>query len=67
MRRIAAWIDDKEVVAVNHKDRQVGTRIETRQCQPLGFATYETKGAVRKIEARALTPAEVATTNALGQ
>jgi len=62
---IAVAIDEKEVIAVSHKDRQVGTRIETRECQPLGFATYETTGAVRKVEVRPLTPAEVAATNKL--
>ncbi len=62
---IAVAIDGKETVAVNHKDRQVGTRIETRACQPLGFATYETAGAVRTVEVRALTPGEVAATNKL--
>ncbi|MCA1684624.1 MAG: DUF1080 domain-containing protein, partial [Planctomycetia bacterium] len=62
---IAVAIDDKEVVAVGHKDRQVGTRIETRECQPLGFATYDTAGAVRKVEVRALTPDEVAAANKL--
>ncbi len=64
---IAGAIDDKPVFAVNHKDRQVGTRIETRESQPLGFATYHTKGAVRKVEIRGLTPEEVAATNKLAE
>jgi hypothetical protein len=62
---IVGWIDDKQVFAVNYKDRPVGTRIETRENQPLGFATYNTTGAVRKVEVRALTPQEVAATNKL--
>jgi hypothetical protein len=66
-RVIAAWVGDEQVVAVNYKGRQVGTRIETRQCQPLGFATYDTRGAVRKVEVRALTPVEVEATNALAE
>lgn len=60
---IRCWIDDKEVVAVNYQDRHVGTRIETRANQPLGFATWETSGALRQIEIRRLTPAEIAATN----
>lgn len=60
---IRCWVNDKELVAVNHQDRQVGTRVETRANEPLGFATWETGGAVRNIEIRPLTPAEVAGTN----
>jgi Domain of Unknown Function (DUF1080) len=57
---IRCWIDDKEIIAVDYQGRQVGTRIETRESQPLGFATWETSGAVRNIEVRMLTPAEIA-------
>jgi hypothetical protein len=60
---IRCWIDDKEIVAVNYKDQRVGTRIETRANEPLGFATWETGGALRKIEIRLLAPAEIAATN----
>ncbi len=56
-------VDDKKVIDVEYKDRTVGTRIEADLSKPLGFATWETKGAVRKIEIRMLTPAEVAKTN----
>lgn len=61
--RIRCWIDDKQVIDVRYKDRKVGTRIETDLSKPLGFATWETSGAVRGIEVRTLTPAEVAATN----
>src|SRR5260370_23265266 len=40
--RVIRWIDDKQVVDVDYKDQQAGTRIETRANQPLGFATYDT-------------------------
>jgi hypothetical protein len=56
-------IDDKEIIALNYKDRHVGTRIESRACQPLGFATWETTGAVRNVTIRMLTPAEVSANN----
>lgn len=57
---VRCWVDDKEVVAVNTEDRKLGTRIESRACQPLGFATWDTAGALRKIVIRKLTAEEVA-------
>ena len=62
-KMIRGWIDGKEVVAVNHQDRRVGTRIETRRNQPLGFATWETRAALRNIEIRPLTAQEIAETD----
>ena len=59
---IRCWIDDQQVVDVNYSNRQVRTRIETNMNQPLGFATWEAGGALRKIEVRLLTPAEIAAT-----
>jgi hypothetical protein len=60
---IRCWIDDEEAVTVDHSDRQVGTRIEVNRNKPLGFATWHTSGAVRGIEIRRLSPAEVAETD----
>jgi hypothetical protein len=60
---IRCQVDDKEVAAVNYRDHHVGTRIETRACQPLGFATWASSAAVRNIAIRPLTPAEVEATN----
>ena len=57
---IRGFVDDKEVIAVDHRGRKVATRIEVRANRPLGFATWESGGAVRKVEVRRLTPAEVA-------
>jgi hypothetical protein len=62
-KMIRCWIDDKELIAVNHQNRRVSTRIESRRSQPLGFATWETAGAVRAIAIRPLTKAEVAETD----
>lgn len=53
-------IDDKEIVAVDVANRHLSTRIQVRASQPLGFATWETGGAVRNIQIRPLTAAEVA-------
>ncbi len=57
---VRCWIDDKEVVKVDVRGRQLGTRIQVRASQPLGFATWESAGLVRKVAIRSLTPAEVA-------
>jgi hypothetical protein len=60
---IRCWLDDKEIIAVNHQDRHVGTRVETRSSEPLGFATWKTGGALRRIAIRPLTPEEIAAAN----
>jgi hypothetical protein len=62
-RMIRCWIDDNELIAVKHEDRRINTRLESRRSEPLGFATWETAGAVRKIEIRPLTPEEITATN----
>jgi len=54
--RIRAWIDDESVVDVDITKRKLGTRIEVRLSQPLGFTTWETRGALRKIQYRPLPP-----------
>ncbi|APW60802.1 3-keto-disaccharide hydrolase [Paludisphaera borealis] len=53
-------IDDKEIIAVDVTNRHLSTRVQVRASQPLGFATWETAGAVRNIQIRPLTAAEVA-------
>ncbi len=62
-KMIRCLIDDKEILAIAHRDRRVATRIETRRNQPLGFATWESTGAVRHIEIRPLSAAEIAETD----
>lgn len=57
---VRAWVDDKETFAVDIRDRAIGTRIEVRENRPLGFAAWNTAGAVRAVEIRELTPEEVA-------
>ena len=64
---IRSWIDDKELIAADIQDRRISTRIEMRRNQPLGFATWETSGAVRNISIRPLTAAEVVVNNKLNQ
>ncbi len=65
--RIQCWVDDEQIIDVEHRDRHVGTRLETYANQPLGFATYETTGQLRKVAIKKLTPEEVAATNNVGK
>jgi hypothetical protein len=60
---IRCSVDDKEIIAVEHKEKHVRTRIEVRANEPLGFATWKTGSALRNIEVRRLSPAEVAANN----
>ncbi len=60
---IRCWVDDKAIFAVNYQDLQVKTRIETRPCQPLGFASYRSEGAIRAIQIRRLKPDEIQSNN----
>ncbi len=61
-KAIRCRVDDTEVVALDHRDLQLRTRIETRANQPLGFAAWRSSSAIRAIAVRPLTPAEVAAT-----
>lgn len=52
--RIRAWIDERRIIDVVIAGRSVGLRHgEIRLSAPLGFASYATRGALRKIEYRA--------------
>lgn len=53
-KEITCWVDDKQIINIDYRELEVGTRIETRPSQPLGFATWETGGAIRKVEIRRL-------------
>ena len=53
--RIRAWIGDEPVIDIVIKGRTIGLRPgETKLCIPLGFASYNTEGALQKIEYRLL-------------
>jgi Domain of Unknown Function (DUF1080) len=53
--RIQAWIDDRQVANVDIGGRKVGLRYgEIKLSAPLGFASYNTTGAVRNIEYKTL-------------
>ena len=53
-KRIAAWIDDKQMVDADISEREVGIRIECNPCRPFGLCTYDTVGAVRDVRVRKL-------------
>ncbi len=54
---IEVWIDDQAVISVNYYGREVGLRPgEIENSKPMGFASYRTIGALRKIEYRLLPP-----------
>lgn len=53
--RITAWIDDRQIVNVGIAGRTLGLRHgEIKLSAPLGFASYGTTGALRKIEYRTM-------------
>ncbi len=49
--RIGVWIDNKQVVDVDVNGRTVDLRRgDIKLSAPFGFASYNTTGAIRKIE-----------------
>lgn len=57
---IRCWVDDEGLVTFDPQGHHLGTRLETSFNQPLGFATWETSGAIKDIVIRPLSPEEVA-------
>ncbi len=54
--RIAAWIDGQRLVSAEIRGRVISLRHgDIKLSAPLGFASYNTTGAIRKIEYRPLT------------
>lgn len=54
---IAAWIDDREVVRLGHKNHELSMRPgEIEECAPLGIATFQTKAAIRNIRIKRVEP-----------
>lgn len=53
--RIEAWIDDRRVINVDIEGRTVSLRHgDIKLSAPFGFASYNTTGAIRKVELRTL-------------
>jgi hypothetical protein len=55
---IQAWIDDERVVNLDATDKVLTVRRECVACQPFGYCTWKTVGAVRNVRVRPLTDAE---------
>lgn len=53
-QHIQAWIDEEQVIDEEIAGKKFSTRVEVDLNKPLGFATWETRGALRKIEYRML-------------
>ena len=52
--KIESWLDDKQIIDLPLKNRQISVRIEVEPSQPLGIASWRTKGALRDIRLRRL-------------
>lgn len=58
---IECWIDDEKLITFTDPgDHHLDTRLETRVNHPLGFATWQTGGAVKEITVRPLSAEEIA-------
>jgi hypothetical protein len=52
--RIAAWIDDQQVIDLTIQGRKVSVRPEVELSTPLGIAAWQSRAAVRELEYRRL-------------
>jgi hypothetical protein len=52
--RIAAWLDDRQIIDVATAGKSIGIRPEVDLSRPLGIAAYRTRAAIRGIEIRTL-------------
>ena len=52
--KIQAWLDDRQIIDQELKDNKITVRIEVEASEPLGIATWKTKGALRDIKMRRL-------------
>ena len=51
---IDAWLDDKHIISQELKGNRIDVRMEVEASEPLGVATWRTKGALRDIRLRRL-------------
>lgn len=55
--KIEAWLDDKQMVDVETKNRRISIRPEVELSRPLGISCFATTAALRNIKLRPLTAA----------
>ncbi len=53
-QKIEAWLDKKQMVNLDTKDRKISVRLEVELSRPLGIACYNTTAALRDIKLRKL-------------
>lgn len=51
---IRVWVDDREVINFEPQGRKLTASGEMKPCQPIGIATWNTTGAIRKLRFRRL-------------
>lgn len=54
---IYAWIDDDQITKIDHTENRISIRIEMELSKPLGFATFQTTGAIKDLKMTELKPA----------
>ncbi len=55
--RIEVWIDDQRVINLDTFEKRLGMRWgDIERCVPLGLATWQTRGQIRHLRVRAITP-----------
>jgi len=60
--KIQGWLDEKQIVDQNLKDRKISIRHEVELSRPFGITSFSTTAALRNIRIRKLTHQEVAKT-----
>ncbi|WP_417389684.1 3-keto-disaccharide hydrolase [Gimesia sp.] len=60
--KIQVWLDGKQIVDQNLKDRKISIRHEVELSRPFGITSFCTTAALKNIRLRKLTPEEVAKT-----
>ena len=54
--KIEAWIDGKQIVDQQIKDKKINVRIEVEPSRPFGIASYQTTAALKNIKVKSLQP-----------
>jgi hypothetical protein len=52
--KIEAWLDERQIINVDLKGKEIDIRLEMVMSRPLGVATWRTKGALRNLRLRRL-------------
>lgn len=58
--KIQAWLDGKQIIDQNLKDRKISIRYEVELSKPFGISSFATTAALKNIRLRKLTKQEVA-------